>query len=516
MAFTGFINEFTNSPIQPTYQSYLPLDFTSMTSVQLEWPFVNPNSETPYAQTIQVTVNSSDTNKIIMPDATMATQGQTNTITNAGSESILIYKFGGSSLITTIEPSQNYLITLTDNTTSAGVWLSLQLGAATSAATAAELIDGSTDSNGHSNAGGLAAFPTNFIKQNLVVNKVTVGSTYTQSTGDRGMILVWESGTGTYTCEPSADLGNGYPFTIVNNSSVGGQVTIAPAAGDTLNGQTASFVLNPGNSSSFSADGVNTIYSFASSQSQTNVVTLALIDLTTAVSNIINLSTQQAAYSIQKFVNSPSGSTISIVYPNNIINEWIAYNASTTNSVLVYLSGSAGLSYLIPPGNRLSLFSDGTNLYNVPNFLDDTEIYLADGSSSLPSLSFSNDNTTGLFRQASGLYLGALGITQNGTATMYFDSSQNTSLLDLGIVDGTTAEPAIFFSAFLSTGIHRTTSGTYSGALTLGQNGYDTFYAQSTGNTAVLGITPGAAMNTFGGSYRDKGISIYTLMRAYG
>lgn len=517
MAFTGFINEFSNSPIQPTYQSYLPLDFTSVTSVQLEWPFVNPNTQTPYAQVIKVTVNTSATNKIIMPDATQATQGQTNTIVNSGASTILVYAFDGVTLIETIATTQQYLITLTDNTTSAGVWLPIQLGATTSAATAAELIDNTTDTNTHSNAGGLGAFSTNWIKQNLIINKVTVGSTYTQASGDRGMILVWESGTGVYTCLPASTFGNGYAFTIVNNSTVGGQLTIAMANGsnDTINGQTVPFVLSPGNSSSFSSDGVHTFYSFASSQSQTSVVTLTPVDLTTAIGDSITLSSTQASYSIQKFANSPSSNVITILYPNNIINEWIAYNASTTNPVLVTLA-NGGSSYLIAPGNRLSLFSDGTNLYNVPNFLDNTIIYLANGTFTAPSLTFSADPSTGLFRQTSGIYAEALGITQNGTETMYFDSTQNTSVVALSVPDGTTAEPSIFFEGSVTTGIHRTTSGTYTGAYTIGNNGYDTFYCSSTGNTAVLATGAGAALNTLNGSYHDQSVSIYSIMRAYG
>lgn len=517
MAFTGFINEFSNSPIQPTYQSYLALDFTSITSVILEWPFVNPNTETPYAQTIQVTVNTVATNKIIMPDATLATQGQTNTIINSGAAAILIYKSGGTVLITTIAAGQQWLVTLTDNTTAAGIWLPLQLASTTSSATAASLIDGTTDANTHSNAGGLAAFPTNFIKQNWFINKVLVGSTYTQSSGDRGMILVWESGTGTYTCQPSATYGNGYVFTIINNSTSSGQLTIAPNAADTINGQSIPFVLNPGNSSSFAADGSNTIYSFASSQSQTDIVTLVNVNLSTAVGNTITLTQEQANYSIQKYINSPSSDLISIIYPNNTVNEWIAYNASTTNPISVCLSSSTTTNYLIPPGGRLSLFSDGTLLYNVPNFLDDTDVYLADGTVSLPSLAFSSNTSTGLFKQISGIYTGDLGITQNGTATFYAGSTLNTSISPLALPDGATATPSLRFTSAVTTGIHQTTSGTYSGAVTIGQNSLDTFYFLASGNTAVKASgAAGAALNTSLGSYHDQSMSIYTLMRAYG
>jgi hypothetical protein len=517
MAFTGFINEFSNSPIQPTYQSYLALDFTSVTSVQLEWPFVNPSTETPYAQTIQVTVNATATNRIILPDATQATQGQTNTIVNSGASTILVYKFGGTTLSATIAPSQQWLVTLTDNTTSAGEWLPLQLGATTSAATAAELIDTTPDTNGHINSGGLSAFPTNYIKQNLFINKVLVGSTYTQASGDRGMILVWESGTGTYTCQSAAIIGNGYSFTVINNSTVGGQLTIAPASGDTINGGTIPFVLNPGNSSSFSSDGSNTIYSFASSQSQTDIVTIVNINLSTAVSNSITLSSEEAAYSIQKYIGNPSASLITVIYPDNIINEWIAYNASTTNPISVYLSGSPSFAYLIPPSGRLSLFSDGTNLYNTPNFLNDTTIYLEDGSVTEPSLTFSNNNSTGLFRQTSGTYTGDLGLTQNGTATFYAGSTLNTSIAPLAIADGSTTTPSLRFTSASTSGLYQTTSGAYSGAVTIGQNSEDVMYFLASGNTIVNASTiAGPALNTLLGSYRDQGISIYSLMRAYG
>jgi len=507
MAFTGFINEFSNSPIQPTFQSYLTLDFSSITAVNLEWPYVNLSATYPYAQTIQVTINTVDTNYISMPDATKATQGQTNTIINSGAETILIKDFVGN-IIATILAGQEWLITLTSNTTSTGTWIALQLASTTSSANAASLIDPTTDANGNSNAGGLGAFPANYLKENVKVNTYSVGSAYVQSTGDRGSVLVWSSGTGSYTLQSSALSGNGYIFTIFNNSTTGGQITVTPASGDTINNSTLPFVLSPGNSSSFVANGVNTIYSFASSQSQTNIVNLVDIDLTTAVGNSITLTQAQADFSIQKYVNNPSASVIAIIYPANIVNEWVVFNASTTNPINVSLP--SGPTYLIQPGNRLFFFSDGSSLYNVPNFLENSVIYLADGNDSEPSLTFSNDTSTGLFRESSGIYNGALAVTQNATVTTYFEGAVTTSAVPLSLSDGILAEPSIFFTNSTNSGIYRTITGTYTGAVTIAGSGINTFYFMSTGNTS------NGNLNVIGGQYLQYGIPITTLVQAYG
>jgi len=409
MAFNGFINEFTAAPLQTSYPSYLELDFTDTSDFTLEWSFQNQNTLYPFSNVIQA-INTDGGDEIVLPNAMVTSAGTTTLIINTGTDAVLVYADDTTTLIATVETTQEWQLTLTDNTTTNGTWVALQLGSTTSSATAASLIDPTTDSNGHKNAGGLAAFG-NYLKENILVNTFTAGALYTQNTGDRGAVLVWTSGTGTYQCLAANTLGDGFNF-IIQNNSTGGIITVAPNAtiGQTINGSATVFQLFPGESSLFVADGNETIYSYGSAQASTIATTVVDIDLAAVVGSLL-LTNVQAAASIQEFVNAP-GVVVTINYPavNFPPNESIAYNTSTTNSIIVQINGEVNplYQYTIPPLGRLSLFTDGTgeHLYNTPNFLINETFGISDGSPTVPSLFFLNSPDTGLFTPTSCAHKG--------------------------------------------------------------------------------------------------------------
>ncbi len=467
MAFNAFVNEFTAAPLQTSYNSYLELDFSLVTSIQLEWSFENQNTLYPFSNVIQA-INTSSTDHIILPDATITSAGTTTVIINTGSNTITVYNFTGS-VVATLETTQQWQITLTDNSTSAGIWIALQLGSTTSSVSAASLIDPTFDANDHSNAGGLKAF-TSYLKQNVLVNTYSSGNLYTQASGDRGALLVWSAGTGTYQCLNAETLGEGFCFAIQNNSA-GSIITVAPSsdAGQTINGLDDTlnpYRLNPDQSSLFVSDGVDTIYSYGSSLSSTSVTTLVEINLNEQISGVITLDDAQADASIQVYIGTVGSgpyTEITINYPADNINEYIVYNASTTNVINVKIVGEVNATYIYPiqPLNTAFFFSDGTHLYCTPTALYaptlySAQVYLKDGGSSIPSLAFNSDATTGLFRANSGTYSGQLCVTQLGTTSACFANSTQGS------------------------------------------------------NTSLN------SWNTVGGTYFDSSISIYTLMRAYG
>ena len=514
MAFNGFTDEFTNSPIQSTYPSYLEIDFTSLTSVQLEWVFENQNTLYPFSNVIQIILNDVDTNAVLLPDATVTSVGQTTVVVNSSSTTMLVKNYSGA-IVATIDSTQEWQLTLTDNSSNGGVWIAIQLGATTSSATAASLIDNSTDANGHLNNGGLAAFPTNFLKRNELVYTFTAGATYTQDTGDRGNILIWEAGSGRYNCMPAATAGDGFVFTVINNSQIGGVITITPSTGDTINNSTLPFTINPTESSSFVSDGVSTIYSFSSAITTTNVTNLVEINLTTQVANVITLTIGEAQFSIQKYINSVGTSpypAITINYPVNIVAEYIAYNASANNNIIVQINGEADSNYrfTITPGNRLFLFSDGTHLYNVPNEFINQTISFTDGSAASPSITFTNDTTTGLFRQTSGPDNGALGIAQGGVDVIDFLSTYINSNVPILLQNGSVGLPSLTFGNAASTGIYLDTTD---GSLALTESGVETFEFLNPANGYNSSFN---TINVVNHTYLEDGISIYSLMRAYG
>lgn len=465
MSFNAFVNEFTEAPLQTSYSSYLGLDYTSVQGFQLEWTFQNQNTPYPFS-TVITTTNNASGNTLTLPNAEVTSVGTSTTIINQGAFSLNVLNFLGTSVAPSVLPGQQWQLVLTDNSTPGGSWLALQLGVGSTSVSAPSLIDNDTDENDHGLQSGLLALPDpgsqQFLGMNITVNKINHGeSTYTQYAGDRGSVLVWLSGQGTYTCQAASEYLNGYNFIVVNQGS--GILTIAPSpvTGNTINGLTTPFTLNPGQSSLFVSDGVQTIYSYGTSALTSNRTTILTVDLDNATGSPLSLllTQVQAQATILEFQNG-TGATVTVNYPQ-LLGTYIAYNESDDTSIILQIVGNSpgsGFSYLLLPGNTITLFSDGTNteMYMSPTMLYNASIDLQSGSLSLPSLRFGNQPTSGFYLNLIDPYENLPTIVQGGSPCMSFTN-----------VTGTTT----CFSDF---------------------------------NTVNAN------------SYFDNGISIYTIMRAYG
>lgn len=435
MTFNSFVNVFTNSPVQTAYPSYLALDFTDLTVVQLEWSFQNQNTLFPFSQTIQVITNPSSTSRINLPNATVTSVMQETQIINSSANNIVIYDFGGN-FLATIEPTQEWFVGCTNNTTAAGIWLFTQLGATTSAVIASSLIDPTFDSNGNSNSGGLAAFATNYLKWDQKVNVFTSTSTpgtYTQETGDRGSVFVWNgAGNLTYVCQAANNsaggFGDGFTWSIFNASTGGGVITVEPQSGDTINNLATSFQIFSGFSSTFVSNGINTIYALGTTEPATSVVDLVNINVNTAIGNVITLTPSQYAFSIQKFSGTNGSSVITINYPADVVNEYVLYNDSTNTLLVQQISETQSIyQYTVLPDDYISLFSDGNHLFATPNLLK-----LAPGTTQNPPISFQTTNLIGLYPSDSTV---SLNTTINTNTTWSMQETQNLAYVNMNTSD---------------------------------------------------------------------------------
>jgi len=531
MSFNGFVDEFSNAPVQPAFSSYLALDLTG--DVVLEWPFQNPNTLYPFSQTVQI-INSDDDYDIFLPDATVTSVGQTICFINSSAANIFVVDASGN-IQADIETTQSYYLTLTDN----GTWVSIQLGATTSSATAASLIDTSTDSNGHQNNGGLSAFATH-IKMNQRINTFS-GSNYTQASGDRGSLLVWTGGNGTYNCLSAASLGNGYNFSIHNASTVSGIITVTPNGADEIDGG-PTFQIKANESATFICNGTSGFYTLGFGQQFTNVVTEAIVPLSSAVADVVTITQEQARNLILNFTGSsgaPFYPDITIALPSNFVNQYYLQNSSTTNDVIVQVgSGATSFSSRIPKnGDRIIGYTDLSNFYNIPNVFDVDSLFFADGSAADPSISFANDITTGAYRNTiGGVNVGAFSITQGGVAVAFFKTGRTE--IDSPIFIPSDSNGYSFTSSTTSGVIYNT--GTTSVVLKANgvsavsvNNANVTFTVPIIGTAAtftgliigtdatfsgvISALTVNATnVNVTTGSYEQDGINIYSIMRAYG
>lgn len=530
MPFNGFVDEFSNAPVQPAFSSYLGLTLTD--PVVLEWSFQNPNTLYPFSQTIEI-ITSDAVYGISLPDATVSSVGQTVCFVNTGANNVEIYDYDVN-LQATIEPAQQWYMTLTDNSASAGIWLPIQLGATTSEATAGSLVDNSTDGNGHQNNGGISAFASNFLKMNQRVNTFN-GVTYNQESGDRGSLLVWSGGNGTYNCLSASDVGNGYNFSIHNASTTGGTITVTPDGANTIDGE-SSFTLAADESATFISNGTSAFYSLGFGQQFTNIVTEAEVPLSDAVDDIIEITQDQAKNLILNFTGT-SGSNpypdITIALPDNFVNQYYLQNSSTTNDVLIQV-GTGETTYvsrITTGGNRILGFTDLSNFYNIPNIFEVDELSFGDGSEAAPSITFTNDTTTGIYRHTTaGANIGAVTITENATDVAYFKDGRTqlttpcyipsdgngysfTNATTTGMIydTGTTS---LVLQAGGTSAVSISNTETIFTVSVIGEDA--TFSGAVSVDTLEATSIESGSVNVTGGQYTEEGINIYSIMRAYG
>ena len=220
----GFQNYFSGQAVKPAQVQYLPLTFSANTT--LVWPTESIEGANYVAAWIDGSATAGALS-IIMPDATQGSTGVATIISNVGANTFTVTSNTGV-LIATIPAGQAWVIILKDNSTQAGTWEAVQLGATTSNAQAAAL------------AGlGLQAVLTQLV---VAFGKYYLNANQTITSGYRASGVVWQGATGALQLDASATLTAGW-WCLVSNEGTG-QLTISTTGGDTINGA-ATMVLPP-------------------------------------------------------------------------------------------------------------------------------------------------------------------------------------------------------------------------------------------------------------------------------
>ena len=409
----SYTNIFGGNNINTAFPSYIRYDITA--DLQLNWAssFVDTAPGTN-----NVTAQINDLNPIVdgltvtLADATLISVGQTIQFNNIGANNITINDFSGNelSIIPTIDGNQ-YIFYLRDNSTQAGIWGITHLGAGTTSADASILAGlGTISLNSEIN--------TNFPGK-------TIGSNYQVLSSDRASILVWTGGAGTITL-PTQLAG----FYIAVNNEGTGVVTIATPDATTIDGQ-VSFQLNPSESSYFIGVGVggnwNTLGFGVESFFQVNV--LAPINLA-PVNPSITLTNSQASRLVHQYTGNLANN-VTVYYPA-AAGQWYIWNNTTgAFTVTAQLAGPTGNPVLIPQGEKVILYSDGTSIYNTPTI--STAAIFPDGTVGSPGINFVSDNTTGFYKPATPP-AGVVNYSAAGTASLSFGGA--TAGYGFGILGG--------------------------------------------------------------------------------
>ena len=383
---TTYTSPFSGDTIQPTDVSYA--SYTGLTSnLTLQWP-VNGNTGNPAARVMEISFTGSG-GVVFMPDATQVSVGQDALIRNVGSTSFTVEGYSGSTIIS-IAAGQAEYIYVTNNSTQNGTWGIIAFGAGTYSGAASQLA-------GY----GLEAISTT-LNQAYTVNSLTAN--YTFLSGDQASIYIWTGGATSATLSASATLGNNWFMLFKNNGS--GTVTIACSGSDTIDGATTK-TFQPGNSAFIvcTGSGFVTVGYGTSSTFVYSVLTL------TVTGGTYTLSASQASNTIQEYSGTLTSNQI-ILFPP-VANLYVISNQTSGSYTLTASTGvSGGATATIPSGGQATLICDGKNFLNANTTqAGATAISLVNGTVSNPSLNFSSETSTGIYRPGAG----RLGISITGT-----------------------------------------------------------------------------------------------------
>jgi hypothetical protein len=384
----SYNSPFTGNVIQPTDVSYRRITLT--TDLQLEWPINGTATDDAAARIMEVSTLSA-ANELWMPPANQSSVGNDALIRNVGAVTITVKNYSGAGTIVTVAPGEAQYIYITTNATTAGTWGIIAYGIGSSGADAATLA-------GY----GLLAIGQTLNQSQPVT---TFASSYTAVSADRSNTYVWTGGAGTLTLSLAGTLGDNW-FMFVRNSGTGA-LTITGTSGDLINGS-GSIALQPTDSCIIVCSGTQ-FYTVGLGKS----TQFAFTQLSKAVTaGSYTLTASEASNVIQKYTGALSGN-VTIIVPSTVQVYYIV-NA-TTGPYTVTISTGGGSSAILTSGTQATLVCDSVNLFNANTILaGSSTVSLNSGSVGAPSLNFSAETTTGVYRAASGEFnISILGVLRS-------------------------------------------------------------------------------------------------------
>ena len=416
----SYNSPFTGNVIQPTDVSYRAVTLSANT--QLEWP-INGNATDDYAARIMNVTATAGGLSLYMPPANQASVGQDALIRNVGATTFTVKDYEGTNTIVTIAAGESKYIYITANPTATGTWSNIAFGTGTSSADAGTLA---------------GSQPTGLVAEGAVLNQAhpieSLTNSYTFTSTDRALTYVWTGGAGSVTL-PSANTLNNNWFTLIKNNGTG-TLTVNTTGGQLFDGGTSK-AFQPSESAFIVCSGTNfvTVGYGVSTQFEYGVLTKDV-----SAGGTITLTASEAANTIMIFTGTLASSVTVIVPP--VVNFYIASNQTTAlGNTLTMSTGAVGASTATIPANaQASLFCDATNILNANTTqAGGTTFGIVDGDASNPSLYFSLETNTGIFRPGGG---GAFGISILGTqrfdlsATGLTITGDITATANVNAVDG--------------------------------------------------------------------------------
>lgn len=393
-----YTDVFGGANIYPSEISYSDIALT--VDVTLSWPEETSTNTNLATRIIDVTAATANLS-IFLPDAKKSGVGNTILFNNQGAQTFIVKNAGGTQ-IASIAAGTVYQIYLTSNTTTNGLWESLQFGATVSEANASALA-----------GTGIVAVGT-LLSQSVPIT--TFNSNYTAGASDRAKMFVWSGAGGTFTLPSAPTVGDNW-FVYLRNAG-SGAVSADPTGAPLIDGL-ASLSFQPGESAIIATDGLN-FYTIGFGQSAIFAFDYTVINV--AGTGNYTLSGSELNRIAYKFTGVLTGNR-NIIVPATVQQYWI--NNETTGAYTFTVKTSAGTGINFSTGQRAIIYSDGTNVVDADSSSLSLPVSIADGGTGATTASAARIN---------------LGATSVGDAifTAASESVVWSTLGNIPIVDGGT------------------------------------------------------------------------------
>jgi hypothetical protein len=288
---------------------------------------------------------------------------------------------------------------VTDNLSPAGVWGMVEFGVGTSSVDAATLVGYGIKAIGNTLNQSHPVFSTGA--------GLTVGATH------RAQMINFTGGVATINLGAAATLGDDF-FSIIRNSGTG-TLTLDPNLSELIDGS-ATFEIQPGESLLVFCSGSGW-YTVGYGRSVVYNFTQLVKDVTAG--GTFTLTPTEAGNKLLTFIGSPAAG-VTIIVPSAVSVYYILNNLSTAQATLIKTVAGTGVS--VPQSQRIVAICDSTNVYSAQSVAASSNVALLDGTVASPSLNFSSQTNTGLYKYSSS----GLGVAVAGADLAHFETTGAT------------------------------------------------------------------------------------------
>lgn len=326
---------FGGANIYPSEISYSSVALS--TNIVLSWPTETSTSVNLATRIMDVTASSAGL-FITLPDASKTGTGNTILFNNQGAQTFVV-RDAASVQVVSIAPGTVWQVYLTNNSTVAGTWETLQFGSTTSTANASALA-----------GTGIVAVGA-LLSQSVPIT--AFNSDYTTALADRAKMFNWTGAGGTLTLPDPAVVSNNW-FIYLRNSGTGAISADAPGV-TTIDG-TSFLSFQPGESAIIACDGVN-FYTIGFGKSAVFAFDYTVIAVGgTGNYTLTGTELNRVSY---RFTGVLTGNR-NIIVPATVQQYWV--DNQTTGAYTFTVKTSAGTGVALASGERAILYSDGTDV----------------------------------------------------------------------------------------------------------------------------------------------------------